>query len=204
MKKILLISLFLAALSWGASGQYYGGLSGYYEFPRTNYVLDSAGNLRYEKGDIGFAMQAGAFAGSNFHGGTSFGSYLSPMLAYNVSTRFRLKAGVTVFQGFGNYYAGNYDGTSAAINSNPTTTGIFIQGDYLLSNKVTLSGAFYKYFSPVNFNDPNKKGPEGESYMFNVSYRPAKHFEINASFEYGNRTGMYYQDPFYQPGLFGY
>lgn len=204
MKKLLFIAVFILAFFNEASSQFYRGtLSGYYEFPSTNYVLDSAGNLRYQKGDMGFALQAGAMAGTDFMGNSRFGTYVSPMLAYNISSRFRLKAGVTMFQGFGDYYPYGYDGFGYQTSGNPTTTGIFIQGDYLLSNKVTLSGAVYKYFSPVNFNDPNKKGPEGESYIFNVNYRPTKHFEINASFEYGNGTGRNYYDPLYYPGILG-
>jgi hypothetical protein len=205
MKIIPVIAALLFIFLTEASGQfYYGGLSGYYEFPATGYTLDSAGNIRYQKGDMGFALQAGAMAGSDLRGNSRFGTYVSPMLAYNISSRFRIKAGVTVFQGFGDYYSYGWEGTGYRSNSNPTTTGIFLQGDYILTNKVTLSGAVYKYFSPVNFNDPNKKGPEGESYLFNVNYRPTKHFEINASFEYGNnRNGLFYQDPFYQPGVFG-
>jgi hypothetical protein len=204
MKRYLFIAVLLTAFTGVASSQfYYGGMSGYYELPRTNYVLDSAGNLRYQKGDMGFALQAGAMAGTDFQGNARFGSYVSPMMAYNISSRFRIKAGVTLFQGFGDYNSYGYEGAGYHASSNPMTTGIFLQGDYILNNKITLSGAYYKYFSPVNFNDPNKKGPEGESYLFNVNYRPTKHFEINASFEYGDRSGMYYHDPFYQPGVFG-
>jgi hypothetical protein len=47
-------------------------------------------------------------------------------------------------------------------------------------------------------NDPNKKGPEGEVYQLNLNYRPVRGLEINASFEYGNGTGMY-RNPFYTP-----
>jgi hypothetical protein len=194
---ILLLLLFTGpALS---AQYYYGGLSGRYEYPRTNFVADSLGNIRYQPGDIGFTMEAGAMAGSDFRGHSRFGTYVSPALAYNVSSRFRVKAGVTIFQGFGDPYAG-YEGV-APYSATSTTTGFFVQGDYLLSNKVTLSGAFYKYFSPVNFGDPSKKGPEGESYLFNVNYRPTRNFEINATIEYGNGRGIYQGNPWRQPGF---
>jgi hypothetical protein len=200
MKKILAILAMMAALTCGVYGQYYyGGMSGYYTFPRTNYTLDSSGNIRFQPGDLGFSLQAGAFAGSNFRGSTWFGTSVSPALAYNVSSRFRIKTGVTIVQGFGNGYYGGFEGSYAQIKNNPTTTGIFIQGDYLLSNKLMLSGAVYKYFSPFNTSDPTKKGPEGESYQLNLNYRPIRNFEINASFGYSKGTGLYHHDPFYQP-----
>jgi hypothetical protein len=199
MRKFVTISILLIVLSFGASGQYYyGGLSGYYTFPHTKFVSDSSGNIRFQPGDLGFSLQAGAFAGSDFRGNSWFGTSVSPAVAYNVTSRFRLKAGVTVIQGFGNGYYGFSEGGHTYLNSNPTTTGIFVQGDYILSNKFMVSGAVYKYFSPVNMNDPNKKGPEGEAYQLNLNYRPVRGLEINASFEYGNGTGMY-RNPFYTP-----
>ena len=201
MKKVLIISTFLMFICLVVTGQYYHtGLSGTYSFPRTNFITDAEGNIRFQKGDMGFTFQAGAYAGSNFRGNTWFGTSLTPALAYNVSSRFRLKAGVTVMQGFGNGYYGVSE-TGYYSRQNPTTTGIFVQGDYILSNKLMLSGAVYKYFSPVNFNDPAQKGPEGESYMLNLNYRPVRNFEINATFEYSHGTGLYHHDPFYQPGI---
>jgi hypothetical protein len=191
-------AILLPLLFWGTvlSAQfYYGGLSGRYEFPRTNFMVDSNGNIRYQPGDLGFTVEAGAMAGIDFRGHSRFGTYVSPALAYNVSPRFRIKTGVTIYQGFGDPYAG-YEGV-APYSASSTTTGFFVQGDYLLSNKVTLSGAVYKYFSPVNFSDPYKKGPEGESYLFNVNYRPTRNFEINATIEYGNGRGIYRNDPWH-------
>lgn len=197
------IIIFLILLSLCATSQYfYGGLG--YSFPRTNFVTDSSGNIRFQPGDLGFVMQAGAFAGSNFKGNSWFGTSVSPSMAYNVSSRFRLKAGVSVMQGFGdNYYTG-IEGYYNPYSTSGTTTSIFVQGDYILSNKLMVSGAVYKYFSPNNIqiDDPRFKGPEGEGVMFNINYRPARNFEINASFEYGNGTGLYHQNPFYRPSPF--
>ncbi len=196
MKKLFFIGLLMLAFGFSAVGQYYsGGLA--YTLPRTNFVIDTTGNIRFQPGDMGFTMQASAFAGSNFNGSSWFGTAISPAFAYNVSSRFRLKAGVSVMQGFGdNYFYYPYSNAG-------TTTSIFLQGDYILSNKLMLSGAVYKYFSPYNINidDPNFKSPEGQGYMLNLNYRPSPHFEINASFEYGHGNGY---NPFQpHPTYFG-
>ncbi len=204
MKRLWLISVLITSLAAIASGQYfYGGLTGNYYFPRTEFIIDSLGNLRFQKGDLGFSLQAGAMAGSDYRGNPRYGTFVSPALAYNVSSRFRIKTGVTFYQGFGNNHFSGFENPENSWNYNPSSTGIFVQGDYLLTNKIMLSGAVYKYFSPFNVNNPGQKGPDGESYLFNINYRPAKHFEINATFEYGNRTGSHYYDPFYQPGMIG-
>ena len=195
--------MFFLAFSTGANSQYYfGGL--FYEFPRTSFVVDSAGNVRFQPHDLKFSFQTGAFAGSDFHGNSWFGTSVAPALAYNVSDRFRLKVGVNITQGYGNALYGWYDNFYYPANNSPTTTSIFVQGDYLLSNKLMLSGAVYKYFSPynININDPRFKSPDGEGILFNINYRPARNFEINASFEYGRGNSPYYRSPFYQPTLF--
>lgn len=203
MKRWIAIFAFLIFLSLGSSGQFfYGGMG--YSFPATNFVTDSSGNLRFQPGDLGFTMQAGAFAGSNFRGESWFGTSLSPALAYNISPRFRLKAGVSVTQGFGDSYYETYDRFYYPMNTSGTTTSVFVQGDYILSDKLMLSGAVYKYFSPYNIqvNDPRFKDPEGEGFLFNINYRPTRNLEINASFDYGRGNRFYNPSPFYQPSPF--
>ncbi len=173
--------------------------------PGTQYVLDSAtGNLLFKPGDIGFTMQAGTGFAGNFKGNSSFSTYVSPALSYNISPRFRLKAGVTVFQNFGDPYYTGYDGYYSPVMNSGTTTSIFVQGDYLLSNKLMLSGAFYKDFNAFNSNisDPRLKTPESQGMILNLNYRPTQNFEINASFEYGNGTRSALHSPFYPGSMF--
>jgi hypothetical protein len=202
-KKIISSALFLA-ISWSTFSQYYySGLSTSFDFPRTKYVVDSTGNLRFKPGDIGASVQLGTVFGSNFHGSSAFGTFISPSLAYNLTSRFRLKAGVTVFNNFGdNLYEGY--GYYSPVMSNGTTTNVFVQGDYLLSNKLTISGALYKDFSNFNahITDPRLKSPESQGMILNLNYRPTSSVEINASFGYGNGNRSMFHDPFYRSGMF--
>ena len=194
------------SLSLGAMSQYYyGGLSSSWNMPRTQYVVDSAtGDLRFKPGDIGFTMQLGTILAGNFKGNSSFGTYVSPAVAYNVSSRFRIKTGVMVFNNFGDpYYAGYENNYSPVIHSGATTS-LFVQGDYLLSNKIMISGTVYKDFNSfnTNLNDPRLKTPESQGMILNLNYRPTRNFEFNASFEYGNgyRSGL--QSPFHPGSMF--
>jgi hypothetical protein len=203
-RKIILV-LFLA-LSMSAFSQFYygGGLSSSFEMPRTQYTVDSTGKLLFKPGDIGFSMQLGTGFGSNFHGNSSFSTFVSPALAYNVSTHFRLKAGVTIFNNFGDPYYAGYNNYYSPMMTTGTTTSVFVQGDYLLSNKLMLSGAFYKDFSAFNAHvtDPGLKTPESQGMILNLNYRPTSNFEINASFGYGNGNRSAFHDPFYRNGMF--
>lgn len=172
--------------------------------PRTQYTVDSTGKLLFKPGDLGFNLQLGTAFSSNFKGNSAFGTYVSPALAYNLSPRFRLKAGVTVFNTFGNPYFSGYDYYASPVMASGTTTSLFIQGDYLLSNKLMLSGAFYKDFNALNphITDPGLKIPESQGMILNLNYRPTEHFEINASFglSNGHRSPLY--SPFYNNGIF--
>jgi hypothetical protein len=201
---LILLSILLTCSLSAISQYYYSGLSSSFELPRTQYTVDSTGNLLFKPGDIGFSMQVGTSFGSNFHGNSSFGTFVSPAVAYNVSNRFRLKAGVTVFNNFGDPYYAGYDNYYSPVMSNGTTTSVFIQGDYLLSNKFMISGALYKDFSTFNAHvtDPRLKTPESQGMILNLNYRPTSNFEINASFEYGNGRRPMYNDPFYRNGMF--
>jgi hypothetical protein len=204
-KLIILSSIFLAFTLTSMSQYYYGGLSSSFNMPRTQYMVDSAtGNLRFKPGDIGFTMQVGTSMASNFKGSTSFGTYVSPALAYNVSSRFRLKAGVTVFNNFGDPYYSGYDNYYSPVMNSGTTTSVFVQGDYLLSNKFMVSGTLYKDFNSFNASvtDPRLKTPESQGMILNLNYRPTQHFEINASFGYGEGSRSPLNSPFYHGGMF--
>jgi len=204
-KQIISLTVFLA-LSMSAISQFYygGGLSSSFEMPRTQYTVDSTGNIRFKPGDVGFSMQVGTGFGSNFNGNSFFNTFVSPAIAYNVSSRFRLKAGVTIFNNFGDPYYAGYDNYYSPVMANGTATSVFVQGDYLLSNKLMLSGAFYKDFSSLNthISDPRLKTPESQGMILNLNYRPTSNFEINASFGYGNGNRSAFHDPFYRNGMF--
>jgi len=171
--------------------------------PKTSYMVDSTGKLLFKPGDLGFNLQAGTVFGSNFKGSSSFGTYISPALAYNVSSRFRIKTGVTVFNNFGDSYNAGHDSYFNPVFGRGATTSLFVQGDYLLSNKVMISGAVYKDIHSFNqnINDPRLKMPESQGMILNFNYRPTRNFEFNASFEYGNGNRSMLHSPFY-PGSF--
>ncbi len=199
----ILLLLYLAFSTSAISQYYYGGLSSSFNLPKTQYMADSAGKLLFKPGDLGFNLQAGTIFGSNFKGHSSFGTYISPALAYNVSSRFRIKTGVTVFNNFGDPYFAGYDAYFNPVIGSGTTTSLFVQGDYLLSNKIMISGAVYKDISAFNqnINDPRLKMPESQGMILNFNYKPARNFEFNASFEYGSGHRSMLHSPFY-PGIF--
>lgn len=197
------IFVFVMLISALASGQYYyGGLSGSLHLPSTQFTVDSSGNMRFVPGDMGFSLEAGGGFAS-FGKAGMYSVYTSPSVAYNISDRFRIRGGVTLYNNFGDLYPG-YGETPAAHHS-MTGTRVFVSGDYLLSNKLMLSGSAYKDFTPLNpafVNDPRMNGGGSEGMIFNIRYSPARNLHINATIEYHNVPGYYRPTPFYNPSPF--
>ena len=203
IKRAFLFLTFFAMLTLAASAQFYnGGFSGSYYFPRTSIMVDSSGNAFFKPGDVGFSLSAGAGFGTFSRGNSYFSTYASPAVAYNVSKRFRLKAGVTLYNHSGISLSRGKEGFPSMAPY--TGTSVFVQGDYLIGSKFMISGALYKDFDAFNplVGDPRLKAPESQGMMLNLNYRPTPGFEINASVEFSNGYNPYRHSPFYQPSPF--
>jgi len=200
MKRLILtLAFFIAALTFISAQYYYGGISSSMAFPRTSYSIDSSGRLSFTPGDMGVTMQLGA-GYSSFSGyGSMFTTYASPAFAYNVSKRFRIKAGFSVYNTFGGSNAGSQESVVALAPA--MGTSVFVQGDYLVNNKLMLSGTYYRTISPFNpaVTDPRLKAPENQGMSFNMNYRPSERFEINVGINYSNGNNPYGYSPFYNP-----
>ncbi len=119
MKKSLVLVILLLSLGTGAFSQYfYGGPSFRYRFPQTGYTNDSTGNILFKPGDSHFGMEVGTGFGSNFSGNSIFSSWAAPSFSYNVSKRFRLNAGVSINNYFGNaYYTNGFEYFNSPVKS---------------------------------------------------------------------------------------
>ena len=204
MNKTLLIIIFGLSLSLSSLSQYYyGGLSSSIYFPRTEYTVDSIGHLAFVPKDMGVSLEAGAGLSSYGSGPSIFSTYVAPSFAYNLSNRFRLKAGFRVTNYFGGTTLNAPDGISSYQLPNYTTS-IFLQGDYLVSDKIMISGAVYKDMTPSNLfvQDPRQKNFDTEGAVVNFKYRPTERFEINATIEYSNGRQNPLYSPFYNPSPF--
>ncbi|MFZ4522803.1 MAG: hypothetical protein ACOYNC_13925 [Bacteroidales bacterium] len=144
--------------------------------------------------------------GSQFSSVSGFGSalntYVAPHLSYNVSKRFRIGAGISIIQT--NYFnARSFYGSEqgATTSSNFTSATISIDGQYILSNRLTIYGSAYKQFPvthdplPYNpFNPVSSRGAQGVN--VNLLYKIGDHVFIQAGFRYQDGVNPFYSDPF--------
>lgn len=168
-------------------------------------ATDSQHLFQPRKFDYGLTL------GSEFTSISGFGSglstYVTPRISYNVSKRFSIGGGLSIIQtnyfGAKSYFQNEQNSFS---NGNYTSAVLFVSGQYLVNDRLTIYGSAFKQFPitqdplPYNpFNPVSKNGAQGIN--FNVSYRVGKNVIIQGSFRYSEGMNPYncnhnYIDPF--------
>jgi hypothetical protein len=135
-------------------------------------------------------------AGTEFWTAPGYGSGMGTLfmagITYPVGKRFSLGGGIGVL----NTTPMGVHNTSAEVFGNPNFTNslIYVTGQYLLSQKITLSGTVFKEFNVFN-NSPGYQGfqkntPQG-AYM-KVDYKINDFMHIEAGFGYSRGISPYY------------
>ena len=118
------------------------------------------------------------------YGYSAIGTSIMPQITFPVTNKLSLRTGI----GYSTFFmAGNGE---SMFNSSPSNYGhVFVSGDYLLNEKITLRGTAYKTFN-LNSKTPEIE-PVGSIYDFSsqgvimdVEYKVTDNFRINVGFEY--------------------
>ena len=144
--------------------------------------------------------------GSEFTSISGFGSalttYITPSVSYKLGKRFSIGGGISLIQT-------NYFNTRTYLQNEQTASGngnfmsgtIFVNGQYFVNERLTISGSAYKQFpisrDPLPYNpfDPvSSRGAQGVN--FNVGYQVGKNVYIQAGFRYSDGENHYSCDPF--------
>jgi hypothetical protein len=144
--------------------------------------------------------------GSQFTSASGFGSalntYVTPHVSYNLNKRFSIGGGISIIRT--NYFnARSYlrNEQTSGYSGNFTSAMIFVDGTYIVNNRLTIYGSAYKQLPvskdplPYNpFNPVSAKGAQGIN--FNVGYKVGEHVLIQAGFRYSEGVNPFYADPF--------
>ena len=153
----------------------------------------------------------GLTLGSQFTSVSGFGSglntYIAPHFSYSLNKRLSIGGGISITTT--NYFNARswfQNEQFAGSNGNFTNATVFVNGQYLVNDRLTLYGSAFKIF-PVNkdplpyspFNPVSRNGAQGVN--FNVDYKIGEHIHIQAGFRYSQglnpyNTNSYYNDPF--------
>jgi hypothetical protein len=143
--------------------------------------------------DVGFG-----YAASKYNSGAY--TYISPYMSYLVTPRFKLDVGGILQQGFNGFNNSEF----SSFGGNGTNALLFVRGNYLVSERLIISGSVYKTFTGNKTTDSeflNKKNSL-DDYGINVGaeYKISEHMTIGAqvNFSNGNNNPFYnsYDYPF--------
>lgn len=156
-------------------------------------------------------LHVGVQAGTEFMAtsgyGSGFSTFLSPTLTYPVSTRFLVSGGISVVNTSLNGYRPWYSPETNSFSGNITQTTLWVSGQYLLNDRLTLTGTAWKTIDFTGNHSGNypvyKTNPEGA--FFKVGYKVTDNFHIEAGFGYSQGShGYYYGYPTRGLGSYGF
>ena len=141
-------------------------------------------------------MHVNVMAGTEFWTATGYGSgiatYLMTGITYPVGKRFSLGGGIGIL----NTTPVGVHSTSVESfgNANSTNTLVYITGQYLLSQHVTVSGTVFKEFTAFNNSPEYQRSPKNtpQGVYMKVDYRINDFMQIEAGFGYSRGVSPYY------------
>ena len=182
-------------------------IQSYAQHPVTDSLPAAAGDshtgtiLPLHKLHVG--VQAGTEFMTTSGYGSGFSTFLSPTLTYPLSKRFLISGGISVVNTSFNGYRPYYFPETGSFSGNLTQTTLWVSGQYLLNDRLTITGTAWKTFD-ITGNKPGnypfyKTNPQGA--YFNVGYKVTDNFHIEAGFGYSQGSHGYYNG---YPGAHGF
>jgi hypothetical protein len=195
-------SLFIALLAFSS-------LQGFAQNNQDNTYYakpDSASNRKIAPQKVHFGMEIGTSVSTNFRGGASLNTFVSPYLSYRVSPRWYINAGTTLMNSNGNM-GGFYNsyGDSRYTSFTPQqSTFVYVQGQYQASERLIITGtSFYEtrrfnqapmdYPRQMNSSLTNFNRSGGSVY---AEYKVSEHFSFGIGAQISNGNSPYYNNGF--------
>lgn len=158
---------------------------------------------------VKFSLNTGTsfFYSPNSFAGTSL--YVAPKLSYNFTPKFRINAGVMLIRQNLNLSSplllgGDSKPQSVVIRNNSSVQGIiFAEGDYLLSDRLTLSGSLMK---SIDLGDKFKNAARINSFQMmtmDVNYKLSNTISVGAGLRMIKSNGFnnYFPSTITSPGI---
>jgi hypothetical protein len=195
--KILFSTLFLLLLLSGESQAQSAFKNDTLTSFNTQTIQKNNSLLNYKR--MSFSVDVGfGFAASKYNSGAY--TYISPYLSYLVTPRFKLDVGGILQQGFSGFNNSELNGFG--VGNNGTNALLFVRGNYLVTDRLIVSGSVYKTFTnnnTLNTEFPGKKNSL-DNYGLNIGaeYKITENLSIGAQVNFSNGNNY----PFYNFGAY--
>ncbi|WP_244554739.1 hypothetical protein [Pontibacter indicus] len=147
---------------------------------------------------LSYSLSAGASFGSGF-GAT----YLEPTVRYQLNPRLRVFSSLTYLSVMqGHFSVPTTEGGTALMRTSPSNHYIaHVGADYLVNERLILSGSVWKDFSNIPAQNPayrNFMNPGRQGMDFRATYKITEHFSVTGGMRYSNGASPFY-GPFHHP-----
>ena len=193
---LLIINLFIPeTFSQVSDRKYYPGMSTQIQAPGFYNPFYDNSKGSNDKLDFNFTAMSSFSSFSSY--GNVFSNTLSPSLNYKLSKRFSVQGGLSITH---NYFNAQNNESPYSIfpgTGHSTTATIWVRGNYLVNEKLSVSATGYKQFSILDKTDNpyyNINGIDNKGLILDVNYNPSKNVHINARFEYHKGNRPYYNN----------
>ena len=147
---------------------------------------------------LSYSLAAGASFGSGF-GAT----YLEPTVRYQLNPRLRMFSSLTYMSVMpGQYTLPTNDGGTTLMRTSPSNHYIaHVGADYLVNERLILSGSVWKDFSDIPAQNPaymNFMNPGRQGMDMRATYKITEHFSVTGAMRYSKGASPFYS-PFHHP-----
>ncbi|MCK9219722.1 MAG: hypothetical protein M0P47_06705 [Bacteroidales bacterium] len=126
--------------------------------------------------------------------GSAFTSFITPQFSYGLNPKLRIGGGINISTTYFPSISSMYPNENKKINDlNYITATIFINGSYLVNDRLTLYGSAFKMFPITNSTSTLPYNPYfpvfgngAEGVSFQADYKIGRHMFIQAGFNYSN------------------
>lgn len=154
--------------------------------------------LNYQKLHLSLNVGAG-FMGSKYNSGVF--TTIAPALNYMVTPKFKIEVGGVLVTGNNNFYQAPVGETQRSVFQKSNQALVYAEGQYLLSDRLVISGSVFKSFDPNTSSKLNPYALDYKGMNIGFDYKVSKNITFGASLRYSN--GNSYMNPgsmgFYSP-----
>lgn len=159
----------------------------------------------FQPGKVNYHLNLGSEFASTSGYGSGFSNWVSPAISYDVSKKLRLGGGFTVASTtYFSYRPWYLTESTGSFNGNISTATIFVNGQYLVNDRLSIFGSAYKTMpltnEPLQYNPFNPiHGTSTQGVDLNIGYKVGKNMFIQAGFRYSDGRSPYQNNTFGNP-----